>query len=189
MSKRYRTIVADPPWPIRWSGGKGGRRQRPIDIPYSLMDLEAIKALPVADLADEGGAHLYMWVTPEMHRTGEGLATLEGWGFRYCGELIWKKRNFGMGAFPRPQHEPVLIGRRGNIPFARKDVGSVQEWPNPYSRKDGKIHSAKPDGFLDLVESNSPGPYVEMFARRARFNWDYWGDQSLGTARMPGEAA
>jgi N6-adenosine-specific RNA methylase IME4 len=25
---------------------------------------------------------------------------------------------------------------------------------------------------------------VELFARRARFGWDYWGDQSLGTAEV-----
>lgn len=46
-------------------------------------------------------------------------------------------------------------------------------------------HSAKPEAFLDLVEQVSPGPYLELFARRARFGWDYWGDQSLGTADMP----
>ncbi|HTE58726.1 MAG TPA: MT-A70 family methyltransferase, partial [Solirubrobacteraceae bacterium] len=45
-------------------------------------------------------------------------------------------------------------------------------------------HSRKPDVFLDLVEQVSPGPYVELFARRARFGWDYYGDQSLGTAEM-----
>jgi N6-adenosine-specific RNA methylase IME4 len=31
----------------------------------------------------------------------------------------------------------------------------------------------------------SPAPRVEMFARRARFGWDYWGDESLGTAELP----
>jgi N6-adenosine-specific RNA methylase IME4 len=45
-------------------------------------------------------------------------------------------------------------------------------------------HSAKPEAFIDMVEQVSPGPYVELFARRARFGWDYWGDQSLGTAEM-----
>lgn len=49
-------------------------------------------------------------------------------------------------------------------------------------------HSEKPEAFVDLVERVSPGPYVELFARRARFGWDYWGDQSLGTANL-GEAA
>ena len=45
-------------------------------------------------------------------------------------------------------------------------------------------HSAKPEAFLDIVEQVSPGPYLEMFARRARFGWDYWGDESLGTAEV-----
>jgi N6-adenosine-specific RNA methylase IME4 len=34
------------------------------------------------------------------------------------------------------------------------------------------------------VEQVSPEPRLEMFARRARFGWDYYGDESLGTAKM-----
>jgi N6-adenosine-specific RNA methylase IME4 len=45
-------------------------------------------------------------------------------------------------------------------------------------------HSAKPEAFLDMVESVSPSPRVEMFARRDRLGWDTWGDESLGTADM-----
>jgi N6-adenosine-specific RNA methylase IME4 len=45
-------------------------------------------------------------------------------------------------------------------------------------------HSAKPDCFYDMVERVTPGPHVEMFARRARFGWAYWGNESLGTASM-----
>lgn len=45
-------------------------------------------------------------------------------------------------------------------------------------------HSAKPEAFLDLVEQVSPGPYVELFARRDRLGWDTWGNESLGTAEM-----
>lgn len=47
-------------------------------------------------------------------------------------------------------------------------------------------HSAKPEAFLDMVERVSPGPYLELFARRARFGWDYAGDGSLGTVEIPG---
>lgn len=36
-------------------------------------------------------------------------------------------------------------------------------------------HSVKPAAFLDLVESVSPGPYVELFARQPRLGWDSWG--------------
>lgn len=40
-------------------------------------------------------------------------------------------------------------------------------------------HSAKPEAFLDLVEQVSPGPYLELFARRQRLGWDTWGDEAL----------
>ncbi len=40
-------------------------------------------------------------------------------------------------------------------------------------------HSAKPDAFADLIEQVSPGPYLEMFARRQRLGWDTWGDEAL----------
>jgi N6-adenosine-specific RNA methylase IME4 len=34
------------------------------------------------------------------------------------------------------------------------------------------------------VQELSPGPYVELFARRGRFGWDYWGDESLQTVSL-----
>jgi N6-adenosine-specific RNA methylase IME4 len=41
------------------------------------------------------------------------------------------------------------------------------------------MHSAKPEAFYDLVESVSPGPYLELFARRQRLGWDTWGNEAL----------
>jgi N6-adenosine-specific RNA methylase IME4 len=46
------------------------------------------------------------------------------------------------------------------------------------------VHSAKPEAFLDIVESVSPGPYLEMFARRNRLGWDTWGNESLEHVEM-----
>jgi N6-adenosine-specific RNA methylase IME4 len=51
------------------------------------------------------------------------------------------------------------------------------DWPR-------SAHSAKPEAFLDHVEQVSPGPYLELFARRDRLGWDTWGNESLGTAEM-----
>lgn len=51
----------------------------------------------------------------------------------------------------------------------------MQRWPQVYDTNGGKTHSAKPAAALDLVESVSPGPYVELFARRPRLGWDSWG--------------
>jgi N6-adenosine-specific RNA methylase IME4 len=91
-------------------------------------------------------------------------------------EIIWEKPNFGVGVFPRHCHEPLLVCRRGSLPFtASRDVRSVQRWRQPQMTNGGKTHSAKPDGALDLVEQASPGPYVELFSRRPRLGWDSWG--------------
>lgn len=183
--KRYRTIVADPPWPFRWSGGAGGAHRNSTPLAYDLMTLEEIKAIPVADVAEDD-AHLFLWVTPELQRIGEGVATARAWGFEPVDEIIWEKPNVGMGVFPRHVHEPLLIARRGSLPFTGpKNIRSVQKWSQRHAGNGGgKIHSAKPDAALDLVEMVSPGPYLEMFARRARFGWDYFGDQSFGTAEV-----
>lgn len=45
-------------------------------------------------------------------------------------------------------------------------------------------HSAKPEAFIDLVEQVSPGPYLELFARRQRLGWDTWGNEALEHVEM-----
>lgn len=186
---RYRTIVADPPWPFVWQGGVGGRRARPTNLGYETMSYTDICAL-VADpfrLSSVMDVTLLMWVTQEALHGGHAHATAKAWGFPWrVGELIWRKPNFGTGAFPRIGHETCVIYKRGDGSLradAPRDVHSVQTWKQPYTTNNGKTHSAKPDGFYDLVERGFEGPYLEMFARRARLgDWSYWGDQSLGTA-------
>jgi N6-adenosine-specific RNA methylase IME4 len=188
---KYRTILADPPWPVGGSQqdgrpwcSKGGRRSRETFFPYETQPLDWIYALPVAELAEDD-AHLYLWVPMKFNRQGVGEATAQAWGFEVVSEIVWDKINFGLGKFPRPQHEILLVCRRGTLPFQLNNVGSVQRWHAPRGKNNGRrIHSAKPDGALDLIERASPGPYVELFARRARFGWDYWGDQSLETADL-----
>ena len=39
-------------------------------------------------------------------------------------------------------------------------------------------HSRKPDEQYPLIESCSPGPYLEMFARGSRPEWSVWGNQA-----------
>jgi len=66
---RYRTILADPPWPFQWGGGKGGRRRRETELGYKTMTIEEIAALDVASLADEI-CNLFLWATDEVYREG-----------------------------------------------------------------------------------------------------------------------
>lgn len=182
LNPPYPTIVADPAWPFRWDGRAGGTRRNDRTRLYTRMTLEDILALPVSELAAPN-AHLYLWVTPELYRQGIGVQTAEAWGFTAHDELIWEKPNLGMGAFPRHCHEPVLIARRGELEFtAPLNVRSVQRWKQPQTTNGGKTHSAKPDGLMDLVESASPGPYLELFARAPRLGWDSWGHGYEGSA-------
>ena len=54
-TKKYSTILADPPWSINQKGKRGAVMH------YQLMSLEDIKNMPVADLAEEN-AHLWLWI-------------------------------------------------------------------------------------------------------------------------------
>lgn len=197
---RYRTIVADPPWAIgdfpAWHDEqRRGQRERALGYnptPYQTMSVEEIKSLPVAQLAegdkwhvngDRGGCNLFLWTTTQFLVEAHEVA--RAWRFKPTAVLVWCKEPMGagLGGTFKSNVEFVVVARRGSPPRA---IGSSAtrwfEWPR------GK-HSAKPDAFLDLVEQISVGPYLEMFARRARFGWDYWGNESLGTADMPEEAA
>lgn len=189
MSGQYRTIVADPPWEIERKIHAGGRRARSTQVPYSFMSVEEIAALPIAEMAADSAA-LFLWSTRRLFREGIAARVARAWGFEPCGEVVWGLRNPGMGTRAiANDHEPILVATRGPSPLTADEPMGVWFWRQLYSRGGGKVHSAKPDAFLDHVEQWSPGPYLELFARRARFGWDYWGDESLGTAQMPGAAA
>lgn len=189
--QEYATIVADPPWDLGYSTiGVFGRRARSTEIGYSYMGLDEIAALPVRDLA-ANDAWLFLWATRKIFREGDAAKVARAWGFDPRGEIIWGHRNAGLGGALGSGHEPVLVARRGSPPAlnAKYPLG-VYFWrqlyaPSATSSQPGKVHSAKPEGFLDFVEQIAPGPYLEMFSRRARLGWETWGDQSLhGTEAM-----
>jgi N6-adenosine-specific RNA methylase IME4 len=187
MPERFRTIVADPPWDYSegWPVGRApdgvahdGRRTA---LGYSSMTVDEIATLPVASLAARD-AHLYLWTTNRY--LPDAFRVMSAWGFRYAQTLPWCKTPMGIGPGGTwaQNVEYVIFGRRGSLKSLRRFDSCWFGW------KRTARHSVKPDAMLDMVEQASPGPYVELFARRARFGWDYWGDESLGTATM-GEAA
>ncbi len=172
---KYRTIVADPPWQVK-AGPRSlhdpGERSR--SLPYPTLSVEEIKALPVGELA-ERDAHLYVWTINSC--VEQTYAIVRAWGFRPGTLLVWAKapKGRGLGGRFATSTEYVLCAERGALPAAGRVTRNWWQWPR-------SLHSQKPEAFLDLVEQVSPGPYLEMFARRARFGWDYYGDESLNTA-------
>ncbi len=189
----YRTIVADPAWPFAWSGGATNRRNGRGELhnngaasnralPYRTMTIEAIADLNVSQFAAEQAA-LFLWIPDRLLLAGVAPAIVAAWGFEAPRLLVWHKTGIGLGTFPRPAHEQVVVARRGAADWRRRDVGSVHRWKVVYEKGRGRAarrqHSAKPDGFFDLVMSCSPGPYLSLFERKQRLGWDTWGDEAL----------
>ena len=190
---RYRTIVADPPWDhsdgtgVHWGWDYSKADPVKTGLPYATMHWRVIMSLPVGNLAARD-AHLYLWTTNRYLRHVWDIS--EFWGFNPVCVLTWCKprRGFlGGGAF-KSDTEFCLFARRGNLPTLERAPGRWYQWPRTRGapvkdgeRRDGAngAHSAKPEAFLDLVEQVSPGPYLELFARRQRLGWDTWGDEAL----------
>lgn len=180
LSPPYATIVADPPWPQKGAGALVGREgfgdatgaSKPM--PYSTMTVAEIAALPVAGLA-AADAHLYLWTTNGFLR--DAFDVIEAWGFRYSTTLVWTKAPMGggLGGAYGISTEFLLYARRGRLP-ERQRVGTTWfAWKRRYDARGKPLHSAKPPPALDVVESVSPGPYIELFARERRLGWDSWG--------------
>jgi N6-adenosine-specific RNA methylase IME4 len=180
---RYRTIVADPPWAYEKgfatqsrTPGKWEAKTTYKALPYGAMSVDQIKALPVADLAADD-CRLFCWTTNRY--LPASFDVMAAWGFDYAQTLVWHKRDGNMGGGVAPNSaEFLLVGVKGSPRRLSRMASAVVTTSAP------KQHSKKPECWLDHIEAVSPGPYLEMFARRARFGWDYWGDQSLGTAQL-----
>jgi N6-adenosine-specific RNA methylase IME4 len=188
-SRLYSTIVADPPWaypegfpttpfhPHRQERERGAKSDTPIvsvPLPYPSLSLEEITALPVNVLA-ASNCRLFLWTTSRY--LPDAFRILVAWGFTYKQMLVWDKRpkvSPFTGSVAGIAAEFLLVAVQGKPPRLAKWPASVVT----ASKARGQ-HSRKPDVFLDLIETVSPGPYLELFARRQRLGWDTWGNEAL----------
>lgn len=177
QGKKYKTIYADPPWQFQNRTGKVAPEHKRLNR-YPTMKLEDIMSLPVSDIADEK-SHLYLWVPNAL--LPEGLEVMKSWGFEYKTNLIWEKvrkdgypDGRGVGFYFRNVTEILLFGIKGSknrtLDAGRSQVNLIRSMK--------REHSRKPDEFIDLIENCSSAPYLEIFARGDRNNWDMWGNQA-----------
>ena len=176
-SSRFSTVLADPPWQFANRTGKIAPEHRRLSR-YSTMSLDEVGALPVAYVLAPT-AHLYLWCPNAL--VPDGLAVMKAWGFTYKSNLVWHKvrkdggsDGRGVGFYFRNVTELVLFGVRGKkartLAPGRSQVNFLA------TRK--REHSRKPDEQYDLIESCSPGPFLELFARGVRPGWAAWGNQA-----------
>jgi len=175
--QRFGTILADPPWQFQNRTGKMAPEHKRLSR-YGTMTLDEIAALPVSHLVAEP-AHLYLWVPNAL--LPEGLRVMEAWGFAYKSNIVWHKirkdggpDGRGVGFYFRNVTELALFGVRGQ--HARTLAPGRRQVNFLATQK--REHSRKPDEFYSIVESCSPGPYLELFARGPRHGWAVWGQQS-----------
>ena len=169
----YRCTAIDAPWNERG----GGRIKRGADRHYGLLSTPDIirVILQSGSWYPADNAHLWLWVTDNY--LPDGLQVMSALGFRYIRTLVWfKVRNdklqVGLGQYLRGSHELCLFGSRGKSMMPKNKPLSVVA--------ERTVHSRKPDEAYSVIETVSPGPRLEMFARSPRPGWDTWGDQAEG---------
>lgn len=169
--RRYRTIYLDPPWPERG----GGQIKRGADKHYPVMSILAIEeAIRPHTIKMADGAHMYLWVTNNY--LPMGLRVMASAGFRYITTITWMKNRVGLGQYYRGMTEHCLFGVRGRVPYRLLPSGKRAQGVTGFyaGRTD---HSVKPEEMRIMIERVSPGPYLELFARRRVAGWSVWGNE------------
>ena len=200
----YRTIVADPPWKYRdkLQDGKGAEAHyrsvmstddicklaeqwlttQPLDAGLRVMGREV-----------ESDAVLWLWTTLPFFLNGDAMRVARAWGFEPKQVFHWLKCDtdeardelivgpLGLGRYLRVDTEYALVCTRGKASklVMRHDV---RNWWLCAPRTE---HSVKPQAFFDLVETITPGPYLELFAREHRPGWDAVGNELPLTPALP----
>ena len=172
----FGTILADPPWQFANRTGKMAPEHKRLNR-YPTMTLEEILRIPVSLVSAES-CHCYLWVPNAL--LAEGMQVLKQWGFKYKTNVIWYKirkdggpDGRGVGFYFRNVTEMILFGIKGRL--RTLDPGRTQV--NIISTRK-REHSRKPDELYEIIESCSPGPYLELFARGKRPNWVQWGNEA-----------
>lgn len=184
--KKYKVIYADPAW--QFSNKKtGGSMTSGSDHQYkSIMSVDDLKALPVADLADDD-CLLVMWLVGSMPQ--EAIDLVKSWGFalKNMNGFVWNKLTqtgkpyFGMGFYTRAGSESCIIATKGKFKPASRSVRAVfnAEAQIQFEAK-VTVHSEKPKQVRDLiVELAGDVPRIELFSRHVVEGWDRWGNEVI----------
>jgi N6-adenosine-specific RNA methylase IME4 len=169
---RFGVVYADPPW----NYGQGNRPPTGAANPkrhYPTMTLDAIKAMPVAEIAASDSV-LYLW-TPNC-LMDDALEVMKAWGFTYVSSAVWIKNSAPPTKSPvRPYHETLLFGKRG------AGVANDKRQMKSFYMEKVSVHSRKPAWFAKELERIYPAKNiakVELFCRQARSGWVSLGNQA-----------
>lgn len=182
----FRTVCADPPWrfsdQLQMSDVKRGAGDHyPTMTVDEICRLGDAKSRCIAGHLTPRDAFLWLWVTNSFLLDGSGHAVCRAWGYEPKQLITWVKGKpvdgqvkiqIGMGHMTRNATEHMILATRGSVTsyLLNRNVPNVFIAPR-------RRHSQKPDEAFALIERVSPGPNLELFARRARNNFTVWGSE------------
>lgn len=181
----YSALYVDPPWRYAMRSDRG--REKGPDAHYRCLDLDVLKALPVADVMGPR-AFMFMWTTWPHLASLQAHALAEAWSdpenpWRPVSGGSWHKKTrhgkdcFGTGYLFRTSSEPLLLFVRGDPRWHSKSERN--SWTGGVGISAlRREHSRKPDGVHAMIERATRGPRLEMFSRQDRAGWDAWGDEA-----------
>ena len=164
-NKKYKCILADPPW--QYKDKTGTNMNSGSCVKYNTMSLDELCALDVQEISQKDSC-LFLWATTPL--LPEAFIVMESWKFKYKTAIYWRKiMSLGMGYWFRGQVEVCLVGVKGKLKAFRS-----QE-PN-FIQSKVKKHSQKPDQMYGMIERLGLDPKIELFARERREGWESFGD-------------
>ena len=179
--KKYKTILIDPPWEMEFI--KREVRPNQVAMPYPMMTLDEIKALPVYDLADEE-CNLFLWTTQTY--LPDAFDVLKAWRFNYHVAITWDKEN-GLTQFGfHRRTEFLLYAYKGKLTFEKNGRAMptlIQDLPELFEGS-SPVHSRKPISTYRILEAKTASPRLEMFARARRSGWDSWGNEIVSDVNI-----
>lgn len=203
---KYGAILADPPWHFSTWSARG--RDRSPDAPvinefgydvrgrnnsplrhYATMGADDIAALPICDIAADDCV-LFLWAVDPLIPLALSIGARWGFAYKTVG-FYWAKTRrvtstrgerfkddpvrkafpMGTGYWTRANPESCLLFTRGKP--KRLSAGEAKLIVSPR-----REHSRKPDCVYERIERLVAGPYLELFARTRRKNWDSWGNET-----------
>lgn len=185
--KKYRVIVADPPWEqkagrkLKGYKTENGKQVFSIEnnssqpMEYKTMALQDICELPIRNLSDDN-AVLFLWITNKYLPKIEKILT--AWGFKYSATIVWAKNKLGggLGGNVRITTEFLIYATKGkpkcNVPIDSSWHNVKRDYVGGYPK-----NSKKPKYFMELIERSFNGPYIELFAREYRTGWSAFGNE------------
>jgi len=176
LMKKYKVILADPPWRLVKGGKKKARPNtsgKPLD--YPTMDLQEIKSLlsKFSKMGEENHV-MFLWTIEKYLPQAEAIA--KELGYKLHVRMVWNKVTGIPSAFTiRYGHEYMLYLYKIKLPkIALSERGKIHSVFTEQVKK----HSQKPEISFNIIERLYPDcNKLELFARRKRVNWDAWGNE------------